>query len=83
MQLCANPEAARPVGAIRGSKGAASITALASTAHDVAQVLLTSQGRIRVGSLGAGEVLAAPPASRDQLLQLQRADLTVRRPSRV
>jgi len=39
------------------------------------KVLLTSTGRIRVGSLGAGQVLAGPPASRDDLLQLQRADL--------
>lgn len=41
-------------------------------------MLLTSTGRIRVGSLGAGQVLAGPPASRDDLLQLQRADLMVR-----
>ena len=42
------------------------------------QVLLTSSGRVRIGSLGLADSLAAPPSSRDELQQQQREDLAVR-----
>jgi PAB-dependent poly(A)-specific ribonuclease subunit 3 len=38
-------------------------------------VLLTSSGRVRIGSLGLADSLAAPPSSRDELQQQQREDL--------
>lgn len=39
------------------------------------KVLLVSSGRIRIGSLGVGEVLVGTPQSREELIRLQRVDL--------
>lgn len=43
-------------------------------------MLLTSSGRVRIGSLGVADTLGAPPSSREELQQQQREDLAVRRP---
>lgn len=39
------------------------------------KVLLTSSGRVRIGSLGVADTLGAPPSSREELQQQQREDL--------